>query len=140
LKKNSDAYIQNNCTINIHGISQVVTKSKGLTSIKIQTYTFIIPHDFHIVNLKFAIPCARILRIDFIKKYNCQLDFKPSEDWLIIRPNKYPIYVPVTYSSGNNSLILPARSQVVRKTEINSAEDSVLIQIPWIIPYHKIAK
>jgi len=32
---------------------------------------------------------------------------------LIIRPNKlkYPIYVPITYSSNNNSIFLPARSQ-----------------------------
>jgi len=74
------------------------------------------------VNLQFAIPCDGILGIDFIKKYNCQLDVKLSEDWLIIRPNnlKFPIYVPITYSSGNNSIILPARSQVVRKIKIDS--------------------
>jgi len=48
---------------------------------------------------------------------------------LIIRPNnlKFPIYVPITYSSGNKSIILPARSQVVRKIKIESKEDSVLI-------------
>jgi len=79
--------------------------------------------------MQFGIPCDGILGINFIKRYNCQLDFKPSEDWLLIRPNnlKHPIYVPIAYSSGNNSLILPARSQVVRKIEINSEEDSVLI-------------
>jgi len=79
--------------------------------------------------MQFAIPCDGILGIDFIKRYNCQLDFKPSEDWLIVRPNnlKHPIYVPIAYSSGNNSLILPAKSQVIQKIEINSEEDSVLI-------------
>jgi len=81
------------------------------------------------VHLHFAIPCDGILGIDFIKKYNCQLDFKSSEDWLIIRPNnlKCPIYVPITYSSGNNSILLLARSQVIRKFQLNSKEDSVLI-------------
>jgi len=131
LKENSDNFqnIQDNHIINIQGISQEVTKSRGLTSIEIQTSKYIIQHDFHIVNMQFAIPCDVILGIDFIKRYNCQLDFKPSEDWLIIRPNniKHPIYVPIAYSSGNNSLILPARSQVVRKIEINSEEDSALI-------------
>jgi len=82
------------------------------------------------VDLQFAIPCDGILGIDFIRKYNCQLIFNPSEeDWLIIRPNnlKFPIHVPMTYSSGNNSILLPARSQVVRKIQLNSEEDSVLI-------------
>jgi len=48
---------------------------------------------------------------------------------LIIRPNnlKFPIYVPITYSSGKNSIILPAKSQVVRKIKIDSIENSVLI-------------
>jgi len=79
------------------------------------------------VDLHFAIPCDGILGIDFIKKST--LDFKSSEDCLIIRPNnlKFPIYVPITYSSGNNSLLLPARSQVIRKIQLNSKEDSVLI-------------
>lgn len=81
------------------------------------------------MDLQFAIPYDGIIGIDFIKKYNCQLDFKQSEDWLIIRPNnlKFPIYVPITFSSGNNSILLPARSQVIRKIQLNSKEDSVLI-------------
>jgi len=66
LKENSDdfKYIQNKYIINIQGISQEVTKSKGLTSIEIQTSKYIIPHDYHIVHLQFAIPCDGILGID----------------------------------------------------------------------------
>jgi len=46
-----------------------------------------------------------------------------------MRPNNlnFPIYVPITYNSGNNSIILLARSQVVRKIQLSSNEDSVLI-------------
>jgi len=33
----------------------------------------------------------------------------------------------ITYSFGNNSIILPARCKVVRKIKIDSIEDSVLI-------------
>jgi len=80
IKENSDVFhdIQSNNTINIQGISKEVTKSKGLVSIEIQTTKYIIPHNFHIVHLPFAIPCEGILRTDFINKYNCQLDFKQS--------------------------------------------------------------
>jgi len=81
LKENSDNFqnIQDNHIINIQGIIQEVTKSKGLTSIEIQTSKYIIPHDFHIVNMQLAIPCDGILGIDFITRYNSQLDFKPSD-------------------------------------------------------------
>jgi len=128
LKENSAVFknIKNNYTINIQGTSQEVTKSKGRTSIEIQTSKYIIPHNFQIVNLEFAILCDGILGIDFIKKYNCQIGSKPSKDWLIIRTNnlKYPIYLPKTSSSGNSSTILPAR-----KNQLSLAEDSVLIPI-----------
>jgi len=117
LKENSDVFpdIQFDYVINIQGISQENTKSIGQISIEIQTTKYIILHNFHIENLQFAIPFGGILGIDFIKKYNCQLDFKPSEYWLIIRQNnlKFPVYVSITYSSGNNSIILPAESQVI---------------------------
>jgi len=120
VKENSDVFhdIQDNYIIDIRGISQEVTKSKGLTSIEIQSTKYIVKHDFHIVDFHFGILCDGI---DFIKKYNCQLDFKSSEDWLINRPNslKFPIYVLITYSSGNISILLPARSQVIRKVQLN---------------------
>lgn len=81
------------------------------------------------VDSNFSIPCDGIIGIDFIKKFNCQLDFKPSEDWFIIRPQNlnYPIYVPITYSAGNNTILLPARSQVIRKIDIDIVDDYIFI-------------
>jgi len=52
----------------------------------------------------------------YMMEYNCQLDFKQSEDWLII-----------LIINNNNSIFLPAISQVVQKIKIDSIEDSVLI-------------
>lgn len=131
LKEEADYFnsIQDDSIINIQGISQEIIESKGLTSIELQTDKYIIPHSFHIVNQQFPIPCDGIIGIDFIKKFNCQLDFKPKEDWFIIRPNnlKFPIYVPITYNSGNNRILLPARSQVVRKINITSIEDTNIL-------------
>jgi len=82
-----------------------------------------------LVDSNFSIPYDGIIGIDFIKKFNCQLDFKPSEDWFIIRPQNlnYPIYVPITYSPGNNTVLLPARSQVIRKIDINSVNDYIFV-------------
>ena len=110
-------------------MDQGVRKSQGTTSVELQTKIFIIPHEFHLVDSDFSIPCDWIIGIDFIKKFNCQLDFKPSEDFFIIRPQnlKYPIYVPITYSAGNNTVLLPARSQVIRKIDINTDKDYILV-------------
>jgi len=87
VKENSGVFhdIKDNYIIDIKGISQEVTKSKKVTSIEIQTTKYIIQHDFHIVDLQFAVPCDGILGIDIIKKYNCQLVFKQSEDWKKLR-------------------------------------------------------
>jgi len=130
LKVNSDNFIiQNEKIINIEGIGQGVIKSQGTTLIELQSTKYIIPHEFHLVNPNFAIPCDGIIGIDFIKKFNCQLDFKPSEDWFIIRPQNlnYPIYVSITYSAGNNTVLLPARSQVIRKIDINVVNDFIFV-------------
>lgn len=62
--------IQDNYIIDIKEISQEVTKSKGLTSIEMQTTKYIIQHDFHIYNLEFSIPCDDILGIDVSSSYN----------------------------------------------------------------------
>jgi len=52
VKENSYVFhdLQDNYFIDIRGISQEVTKSKGLTSIEIQTTKYLIKHDFHIVD------------------------------------------------------------------------------------------
>jgi len=65
VKENSDVFhdIQDNYIMDIRGISQEVIKSKGLTSIGIQTTQYIIQHDFHIVDLHFD----NILEMNFIK-------------------------------------------------------------------------
>jgi len=40
---------------------------------------------------------------------------------------KFPIYIPITYSSGINTTLLPARSQVVRRLIVSSKDDNILI-------------
>jgi len=137
LKENADIFnnIQIKNTINIQGISEGIIKSKGLAPKEVQTDKYIIPYNFHIVNQDFAIPCDGIIGLDFIKELNCQMDLKPTEDWVIIRPNNIEIhiYITITYTSGNNTILLPSRSQVVRKIKtMSDMSDTTLI------PNHEI--
>lgn len=138
IKENSDVFndIQNNKIIDIRGIGEGVINSKGLVSIELQTDKYIIPYKFHLLNSDFAIPCDGIIGLDFIKTFNCKIDYNSLEDWFIIRPQNltYPIYVPITFSSGTNSTLLPARSQVIRKIKLSSAEENILIPNQEIKP------
>jgi len=138
LKENADTFsnIQIKNTINIQGIGEGIIKSKGLAPVELQTDKYIIPYNFYIVNKDFAIPCDGIIGIDFIKELNCQIDLNPTEDWFIIRPTNIDIhiYIPITYTSGNNTILLPARSQVVRKIKIMSDTDTIIIPNQEIQP------
>ena len=63
--------------------------------------------------------CDGILGLDFIKHFNCILDYKDNDGILILRPLNYNhIKVPINLTTSNHSMILPARSEVIRKFEI----------------------
>jgi len=67
-----------------------------------------------------------------MKKFNCQIDLKPENVWLILRSdNLYnPIHIPINHTLESNLTILPARSEIVRKIAINSATRYTLVLIP----------
>jgi len=64
-----------------------------------------------------------------MKKYNCQIDLKPENDWTLLRPDSLynPINIPISHTLENYLTILSARSEVVRKISINSATRYILI-------------
>lgn len=131
IKNSSDNFqdIDQNTITNIFGVGEGSTTSLGLVNIELATNNYIIPHNFHIVNSNFPIPTDGIIGIDFIKKYNCKLDFNTEEDWLILRPDNItcPINVPITHTIGNNSTLLPARSEVVRLIKLDTSDEQILI-------------
>lgn len=120
--------IKSNTTI-ISGIGEGTTKSFGSIDLDLQIDKFLIPHDFQVVDRNFRIPCDGILGMDFIKKYNCILDFNEHHDWLILRPNNFHcnIQVPIIFSDVNHNILLPARSEVIRKVHITTNEKEFLV-------------
>jgi len=80
-KVNSDDFKIRDEIINIQGIGQRVIKSQGTTSIELQSTKYIIPHEFYLVDSNYSLPCDGIIGIDFIKKINCQLDFKQKQNY-----------------------------------------------------------
>ena len=76
----------------------------------------------------FPIPCDGIIGMDFLSELNCKIDFNNNCDFLCIRPSNFnPVTIPLSNTCYNTSLVLPARSQVIRKINICKNEDELLV-------------
>jgi len=72
--------IDQNYITKISGIGKGSLSSLGLTFFEMRTCNFITPHNFHIVENNFLISDDGIIEIDFMKKFNSQLDFNTVSD------------------------------------------------------------
>ena len=95
-------------------------------------------HKFHAVPNDFPIPCDGIIGVDFLREFNCKLDFMENKDWLVLRPHNFQHFaIPITNITNNcinNSIMLPARSQVVRRVHIASKREELLVPNQEIQP------
>lgn len=114
---------------NITGVGQGTIQSIGTVDLDIRIQDVLVPHEFHVVPENFPIPCDGIIGIDFIKKYNCVLEFQNNKDWFTIRPNNFSrqISVPITHNLDSNTLLLPARCEVIRQVKLLTNEKSVVV-------------
>lgn len=101
----------------------------GRVKADLKVENILIPVSLQVVQGDFPIPSDGILGLDFIKKYNCVLDYQYSQDWLILRPYNFPEKVAIPMNTGTcpNSFSIPARSEVIRPIYINTKEDELLI-------------
>jgi len=94
-----------------------------------------IPFQYQVVDEDFPIPYDGIWGIDFIKNFNCLLDFCQNGDWLILRPKNYKnVSIPIYTVHNDHTLILPARSEVIREVEIQTQESELFIPNQEIKP------
>lgn len=122
------ALIDKNFTTNISGIGESVVRSIGTIRTGLIIENIILEHTFHIVDDSFNVPSDGILGLDFIRKYNCILDYRKNNNMLVLRPNNFKgnVLVSIYDTPRPNSLSIPARSQVVRKIDINGTGDVLI--------------
>ena len=66
--------------------------------------------------------------MDFLKTFFCKINFNGNEDSLTIQPeNIIPFDIPISNTCINNSLILPARSQVIRKIQVTDPNKEFVV-------------
>lgn len=120
--------INTNETCSIKGIGDGNIDSYGVISAELFLNRVALRQKFHIVPKNFPIPCDGILGIDFIKSFNCSLNYQANEDYLIIRPDGFDnIKIPIAEAPYENWLTLPARAEVSGKVSFMSKEEQILV-------------
>lgn len=98
----------------------------------------------HVVPNDINIPADGIIGKDFIKKYQCKIDYEFME--IHIKNFNSRVSIPILSGPSDNTIVLPARSEVVREFELNISEDSLVlgeeilpgILIPRTVVYKKV--
>lgn len=127
--------LNSNEIITLSGIGQGTVKSVGSILLDLRVENILITHKFHTVHDDFSIPSDGIIGMDFLKEFNCILDFMQNKDLLILRPRNFQHFaIPIKNTGTDNSILLPARSQVIRKICLNSQHEELLVPNQEIQP------
>ena len=116
-------------TYKLKGIGEGTKSTLGFVETNILLNNFTLNHKFQVVDNDFPIPCDGIIGDDFIKTYNCLLDFNPTQDLFVVRPNFSNRYETLKIYScpKENTISLPARAEVIRKINVDCNEPEFLI-------------
>ena len=131
ISKNS--VIDKSFITNISGIGSGTIASLGIIYGKLYVQNISLGFNFRVVNSSFPIPCDGILGLDFIKNFNCILDYQNKTDTLILRPFHYKYFLKIDMFKNHsclmakNTISLPARSEVIRKVYLNKEENDIFI-------------
>lgn len=108
---------------NLNGIGHGSIRTLGSMNTVFNFNNISLKHTFQIVDENFPIPSG-ILGLDFIKQFNCTLDYK--NNVLIIPHNSQSIFIPMI-GRPYEGIPLRSRCETVRKIDCNFNEDFLFI-------------
>lgn len=111
--------------VNIKGITNDSIGSLGTVTTNLFVNNNVLPCKFHIVSSEFDIPADGILGKDFIKNYSCILNY--DEMSLTINGFNGNFKIPIRGGPSDNTIVLPARSEVVRQFNFHTKHDSIIL-------------
>lgn len=112
--------------INIKGITpdQISTHGSIFTNIYSQNYK--LSTLLHVVPDEFDIPVDGILGKNFIKYYNCNIDF--SNMIITVKLNNHKsIEIPLLNTPSKEWVTLPARSEVIKKITVTTENNYIFV-------------
>ena len=121
--------INSNELKSLSGIGEGTVNSIGSTQLELRVENFaVVTHKFHVVHDDFPIPCDGIVGMDFLTEFNCNLDFMKNGEYLFFRQTNFqPFAIAIQNTCINDSLILPVRSQVIRKIKFQTQHKELLV-------------
>lgn len=131
-KLNATQIFNPNIVFKVTGITDGVTTTIGEANSNI-TFSngLTVNHSFQLVGNEFPILIDGILGRDFFVKYKCTLDY---ESWLLnFNFNNCMVSVPIE-DKLNNSILIPARCEVIRKLPNFSVTTDSVVLSEEIIP------
>lgn len=125
-------YIQSNTIINvsekctIKGITENTIKSLGTVKTLLHIQNFTTEHVFHVVADDFPIPSTGILGKDFIKRYNCIINYE--EMYFSIKCHNRYFTVPLLQGPDQEHIIIPPRCEINRTFICQTKHDYSVIE------------
>lgn len=117
-------FLDNNTTITLQGITGDEMHTLGTTILFLDEYQ----HHFHVVDNTFPVPGDGIIGLDFLTKFNCELNYG-TQPFLIIRNSNGTCKKFLIQNSHDpHLLVIPARCEVIRKICFNTLNDDILIK------------
>lgn len=95
-------------------------------------------HSFHVVPNEFRIPSDGILGKDFIKNYRCNIDYNNMILSFYFKNKK--LVIPILQGPEQDTIVLPARSEVIRKFTISNSNEPQIIDSQELEPGVFIAR
>lgn len=120
---------ENHCSI--RGIANEEKKSYGTIECLIVTEGYSIENSFHLVGNDFPVPTDGILGRDFLTRYKCEINY---DTWMLTAYcNGICAQLPI-YDNLNGSIVIPARSEVIRHLSNLKTDSDVVIEATQIKP------
>ncbi len=108
--------INKNNIVNINGVTRDTIFSLGTVYVKLFFNDIVVCHEFHMVPDDFNIESDGIIGKDFIKKYDCILNFRKGFFTIYVGNNK--TLVPILEGPDNDSFVIPPRCETIRRVKI----------------------
>ena len=86
------------------------------------------------VQNNFPIACDGIIGMNFIKNYNCVLDFNEENYHLTLRPSNLSRTIEISITNNYNEITLRPRSEVIRQIKSLNHNIDILIPIHQVEP------
>lgn len=118
--------LNENDIINIRGITDDKVSSLGTVNLDLIVDNFCIYQNFHTVNDSINLPSDGILGKDFIKGYQCDLNYRDMTCSFVLNGTR--VTIPILQGPEQETLVLPARSEVVRKINFNEINEDQVIE------------